>query len=176
MTTYQRTIDLRSHGSSTSFLDVTDEVRSAISASGITTGTCSVISPHTTCAVYFDEFAHDRLEDGTDFLQADLDAALSRMFPAQTSFPPAQGYQYPGEGHFTELETWPNAATYLPGGDRSQLLNADAHLKANLIGSSETIAVIDGQAAFGATGYLFFVDFDRARARDRTCHIVVTGD
>ena len=98
------------------------------------------------------------------------------MFPAQTSFPPAQGYLYPGEEHFTEVETWLNASTYLPGGDRSQLLNADAHLKANVIGSSETIAVIEGRAAFGSTGYLFFVDFDRARARDRKCHIVVTGD
>lgn len=176
MTTFQRTIELRSHGTSTSFLDITGEVHSVIAGSGISTGICSVVSPHTTCAIYFDEFAHDQLEDGTDFLQADLDSALSRIFPAQTRFPPAHGYQYPGEEHFTEVETWPNASAYLPGGDRSQLLNADAHLKANLLGSSETIAVLNGQAAFGSTGYVFFVDFDRARARDRQCHLVVTGD
>ncbi|WP_193104931.1 YjbQ family protein [Brachybacterium sp. FME24] len=176
MTTFQRTIDLHSHGTTASFLDITDEVRSAIAASGISAGICTAVSPHTTCAVYFDEFAHDQLDDGTDFLQADLDAALSRMFPAQTSFPPAQGYQYPGEEHFVEVESWLNASNYLPGGDRSQLLNADAHLKANIIGSSETIAVIDGQAAFGSTGYVFFLDFDRARARDRKCHLIVTGD
>lgn len=176
MTTYQTTIDLRSHGGSPSFLDITDQVREAVKASGISTGICTVISPHTTCGIYFDEFSHDQLDSGTDFLQADLDAALSRMFPAQQDFPPAHGYQYPGEEHFQAVESWPNAATYLPGGDRSQLLNADAHLKANIIGSSETVAVIDGAVAFGSTGYVFFVDFDRARSRERRCHIVVTGD
>ncbi|GAA1725717.1 YjbQ family protein [Brachybacterium phenoliresistens] len=176
MSTFSRTVSLHSHGGTPTFLDVTDQVRAAIADSGITTGTCTVISPHTTCAVYYDEFAHDSLADGTDFLQADLDAALSRMFPAQQDFPPAQGYLYPGEEHYREVEMWPEAATYLPGGDRRQLLNADAHLKATLIGSSEMVAVLGGEAAVGATGYLFFVDFDRSRPRERRCHIVVSGD
>lgn len=176
MTTTSTTVELTSRGGSPSFLDVTDQVREVIAASGITTGTVSVISPHTTCSVYFDEFAHDLAEDGNDFLQHDLDAALSRMFPAQTDFPPAQGYTYPGEEHYRAVESWPDAASYLPGGDRTQLFNADAHLKACILGSSETFAVIDGSLAFGPTGYVFFVDFDRARSRTRKCHIVVSGD
>lgn len=176
MTTFSTTIELRSHGGTASFIDVTAELRDAVAESGITTGTATVISPHTTCAVYFDEFAHDCIENGTDFLQVDLDAALSRMFPAQTEFPPQGGYNYPGEEHFKAVESWPSAATFLPGGDRSQLLNADAHLKANIIGSSETVAVIDGKVGFGETGYVYFVDFDRARERARKCHIIVTGD
>ena len=177
MTTFQRTIDLRSHGKSTSFLDVTDEVRSAIAASGISRGTCSVISPHTTCAIYFDEFAHDQLEDGTDFLQADLDAALSRISPPRPASRRPRDICTRGRSTSPRWRPGSTRDTYLPGGDRSQLLNADAHLKANVIGSSEDdSAVIEGRAAFGSTGYLFFVDFDRARARDRKCHIVVTGD
>lgn len=176
MTTYATTVKLTSRGGSPTFLDVTDHVRDAIAASGVTTGTVAVMSPHTTCSVYFDEFAHDIAEDGNDFLQHDLDAALTRMFPPQTEFPPAQGYSYPGDEHFRIVETWPDAAVYLPGGDRSQLLNADAHLKASILGSSETFPVLDGKLALGPTGYVFFVDFDRARSRTRTCHIIVSGD
>ncbi len=176
MTTFSRTLELKSHGGTASFIDVTQELRTAIADSGITTGTATIISPHTTCAVYFDEFAHDQVKDGTDYLQVDFDAALTRIFPDQTQFPPHNGYNYPGNEHFEAVENWPNAATFLPGGDRSQLLNADAHLKANLLGSSETVAVLDGKAGFGETGYVYFVDFDRARERARKCHIIVTGD
>ncbi len=176
MTTITTTLELVSRGGSPTFLDVTPQVREAIAASGITAGICSVISPHTTCAVYFEEFAHDLDADGNDYLQHDLDAVLSRLFPAQEDFPPAQGYTYPGEEHYRAVESWPDAASYLPGGDRTQLFNADAHLKASILGSSETFAVIDGELAVGPTGYVFFVDFDRARSRTRRCHLVLTGE
>lgn len=176
MTAFSRTLELRSHGGTPSFIDITDQLREALSESGITTGIATIISPHTTCAVYFDEYAHDHIDDGTDYLQVDLDAALSRIFPAQTAFPPQNGYHYPGEEHFKAVESWPSAASFLPDGDRSQLLNADAHLKANLIGSSQTVAVINGSVGFGETGYVYFVDFDRARERARKCHIIVTGE
>jgi thiamine phosphate synthase YjbQ (UPF0047 family) len=142
----------------------------------VTTGTCTVVTPHTTCAVFFEEYVHDTLPDGTEFLQADLEDALARIIPAQTALPPAGEYRYPGPAHFADVATWPDAEAYLPGGDKTQLLNADAHLKATLIGASEVFAVIDGALAVGATGYVYFVDFDRARQRDRRCHIVVMGE
>ncbi|MCG7428034.1 YjbQ family protein [Helcobacillus sp. ACRRO] len=176
MTTTITSTTVTSRGGDPSFIDVTDQVRAAIADSGITTGTCSVISPHTTCAVYFDEFAHDMASNGNDDLQNDLNAALTKIVPAQNDFPPAHGYAYPGEAHFQAVESWPEAATYLPDGDRSQLLNADAHIKASILGSSEVFAVIDGKPGFGTTGYVFFVDFDRSRSRQRTCHIIVSGD
>ena len=49
--------------------------------------------------------------------------------------------------------------TYLAG-DRSALWNADAHLKATILGSSETFEVSDGKLAVGKTGYIYFADFD----------------
>lgn len=176
MTVFHQTIQLRSHGNTPSFLNVTEEVRSAVAASGITDGLCTVMSPHTTCSVYFDEYAHDELPDGTDFLQADFNRALSQIIPNQTEFPPALGYSYPGEAHFTEVETWPNAAEFLPDGDRSQLLNGDAHLKAALVGKSQSFQVADATLNFGVTGYIFFVDWDRARPRPRKCLVTVIGD
>lgn len=176
MTVHQATFSLTSHGGTPSFIDVTPRVREAIADSKITSGIVAVISPHTTCSVYFDEFAHDTIEDGSDYLQADLNDILGKIVPKQTDFPPAHGYRYPGEAHFRDVESWPDAETYLPGGDRSQLLNADAHQKASLLGSSQVFAVTDGELALGVTGYIFFVDFDRARERKRRCQVVVIGE
>lgn len=176
MTVHHATFELRSHGGTPSFINVTTQVREALAASGITNGLATVISPHTTCSVYFDEWAHDEMPDGSDFLQADLCTALERIVPEQRELPPAQGYRYPGEKHFQDVESWPNAAEYLPGGDRTQLLNADAHLRSTLIGSSQSFQVVDGALVFGVTGYIFFVDWDRARARTRKCQVTIIGE
>lgn len=176
MTVHHATLSLTSHGGSPSFIDITDEVRNAVAESGIKNGICAVMSPHTTCSVYYDEWAHDLMEDGTDFLQQDLNNVLGKIVPEQRDFPPAEGYNYPGEEHFVAVESWPTAKEYLPGGDRSQLLNADAHLKANLMGSSQVFPVIDGALGFGVTGYIFFADWDRARARGRACRVTVIGE
>jgi thiamine phosphate synthase YjbQ (UPF0047 family) len=176
MTIHQETIALMSHGGTPTYIDVTPQVKAAIGASGITSGTCTVISPHTTCAVFFEEYVHDKLEDGTEFLQADLDAALSTLFPNQTAIPPLGEYRYPGPEHYADVASWPDAEAYLPGGDKTQLLNAEAHLKATLLGSSQVFAVTDARLAVGVTGSIYFVDFDRTRPRPRKCQIVVMGE
>lgn len=176
MTVFHKTLQLQSHGDTPSFINVTDEVRGAIAESGVTNGIVAVMSPHTTCSVYYDEYAHDEFDDGTDFLQYDLNRVLGKIIPEQHEFPPADGYNYPGEAHFTEVETWPSAKEYLPGGDRSQLLNADAHLKSTVIGSSQTFPVIGGELGFGVTGYIFFADWDRARPRTRKCNLTIIGE
>ena len=89
---------------------------------------------------------------------------------------PAGGYRYPGPEHYADVATWPDAEVYVPAGDKTQLLNAEAHLKATLIGSSQVFAVTDGTLAVGVTGYIYFVDFDRSRPRPRKCQIVVMGE
>ena len=176
MSVHLETIGLESHGGTPSYLDITPQVNEAIGRSGITTGTCTVISPHTTCSVFFEEFVHDVDESGTEFLQLDLDEVLGRIVPNQTALPPEGEYRYPGPRHFADVASWPDAEAYLPGGDKTQLLNADAHLKATLLGSSQVFAVQDGKLAVGVTGYVYFVDFDRTRARKRRCQIVVMGE
>lgn len=175
MSVHHVALRLPSHGTTPTITNVTDQVREAIAASGITNGIAVVMSPHTTCSVHFDEWSHDTEADGQDFLQHDLNAALGRICPDQQDFPPADGYSYPGPAHFEEVEAWPSAAEYLPGGDRSALLNADAHLKASIIGASQTFPVIDGELGFGVTGSIFFADWDRSRPRTRTCRVTVIG-
>ena len=176
MAVYKETIKLVSHGGTPSFFNVTPQVKEAIANSGIKNGIVTVISPHTTCSVFFEEYVHDVTEDGTEFLQVALNNALKTLFPDQTEMPPAGHYMYPGEAHFVDVESWPNAADYLPGGDRRALLNADAHLKSTLLGSSATLEVDEGKLGVGSTGYVYFVDFDRAKGRQRKCKVIVIGE
>ncbi len=176
MAVFKKKITLRSHGGTPTFLNITPQVTDAISESGIRSGIVTVLTPHTTCSVFFEEYVHDVLSDGTEYLQEDLNRVLGRIIPDQTELPPEGPYLYPGEEHFKAVASWPNAEDYLPGGDRSALANADAHLKATLIGSSATLEVEDGTLAVGKTGYVYFADFDRTRERDRKCSIIVIGE
>lgn len=173
MSVYKETIKLESHGGTPTYIDITKEVKAAIENSGVKEGICVVISPHTTCGVFFEEFAHDFTEDGDEFLQADLNDVLKKIIPDHVD---ASQYLYPGELHYKDVESWPNAEEYLPGGDRTALFNGDAHLRATIIGSSQTFEVADGKLGVGVTGYVYFVDFDRTRPRPRKCKVVIIGE
>lgn len=166
-------LQLQSKGKEPTFINVTEEVKAAVAKSGIQLGTVTVISPHTTCGVFFEEFVHDVDENGVETLQHDLNDVLKKIIPDQVKL---DDYRYPDEAHYKAVESWPNAAEYLPGGDRSALFNGDAHLKATLVGSSQVFLVDEGKLAVGTTGYIYFVDFDRTRARERKCQIVILGE
>ena len=173
MAVYKETIEVKSHGKTPTYIDITKDVRRVIEESGIKNGICAVISPHTTCSVFFEEFCHDYNEDGDEFLQEDLNNVLAKIIPDHVS---KDQYVYPGEEHYKAVESWPNAEDYLPGGDRTALFNGDAHLKSTLLGSSETFEVDNGKLGVGTTGYVYFADFDRTRPRTRKCEIVVLGE
>lgn len=173
MAVYKETIHLQAHGGTPSFFNITDQVKEAIAKSGIKDGICAVISPHTTCAVYFQEFVHDILPDGDESLQEDLNNVLQKIVPDQVS---EDQYNYPGEAHFAAVKKWDNLEEYLPTGQHSDLFNGDAHLKATIIGSSQVLDVDDGELGVGKTGYVYFVDFDRTRGRARKCKITVIGE
>jgi thiamine phosphate synthase YjbQ (UPF0047 family) len=173
MAVYKEQIEVQSHGTTPTYINITPQVRAAIEKSGVQNGICVVISPHTTCSVFFEEFVHDINEAGDEFLQADLNRVLEKIIPDQTS---ADIYDYPGEEHYKAVESWPDAASYLPNGDRTALWNCDAHLKATILGSSQTFEVDGGKLGVGTTGYVYFADFDRTRPRKRKCKIIVMGE
>jgi secondary thiamine-phosphate synthase enzyme len=52
--------------------------------------------------------------------------------------------------------------------------NGNAHVKAFLLGSSETLPVNEGVLALGAKQSLFFVEFDGGRSRET--HIKIIGE
>lgn len=174
MAVYKETIEgIQSKGVSPTYVDITAEVRKIIRKSGIKNGICSVISPHTTCSVFFEEYVHDRMPNGKEFIFQDLDNCLEKIIPNQTAW---GQYFYPGLKHFEDVEAWPDIKKYLPSGTREELFNADAHLKATLIGNSSTFEVDNGELGVGKTGYVYFVDFDRTHARTRKCKVVVIGE
>ena len=173
MAVYKETIMLKSHGGTPTYVNITPQVREAIEKSGIKNGICVAISPHTTCSVFFEEFVHDYNEAGDEFLQEDLNDVLKKIIPDHVN---ADQYNYPGEEHYKAVESCPDAATYLPNGDRTALFNGDAHLRSTLVGSSATLEVDDGKLGVGPTGYVYFVDFDRTRERTRKCKIIVIGE
>lgn len=173
MTVYQSQFSLETVAQRDSYFDITLEVARCIQESQIQTGIVSVSTPHTTCAVFFEEYTHDTDPNGDDFLNLDLSRGLEKIFPPHQS---ADAYLYPGEKHYQAVESWPNPEQWLPGGDRKALWNADAHLKTSLMGSSETIPVTENKLAIGKTGYVYFVDFDRTRERQRKVQVTVIGE
>ncbi|PTQ83957.1 thiamine phosphate synthase YjbQ (UPF0047 family) [Trichococcus patagoniensis] len=172
MTVYKKHVKVLSEEGKVSYADITEDVKKAIAESQIENGICVVVTPHTTCSVFFEEYAHDINAAGDEFLQEDLNTVLEKIIPDHVS---AETYVYPGEKHYEAVESWPNADEYLPNGDRTALWNGDAHLKATLIGSSTVFEVDNNKLAVGSTGYVYFADFDRTRARERKCSIIVMG-
>lgn len=172
MTVYKGEFKLQTEADKPTYVDVTEEVAKVVEASGIKEGTVTVISCHTTCAVYEDEFDHDHTPAGDTFLQADLSDGLDKIFPEQKDW---STYRYPGERHFEAVESWPNGASYLPDG-RKSLWNGDAHLRSTLVGRSQVFEVADGKLEMNGLASIFFVDFDRTRERTRRVKVVVMGE
>lgn len=166
-------IKVQSTGTEPTYINIKDQVIEAIKESKIENGICAVVTPHTTCSVFFEEYTHDVDEKGVEFLQLDLNNSLEKIIPRHKS---ADTFIYPGEKHYEAVESWPNASDYLPNGDRKALWNGDAHLKSTILGSSEVFVVENNTLSVGTTGYVYFVDFDVTRPRTRSCNIVVIGE
>ncbi len=173
MSVFQTVFSLETVAKRDSYFNITENVNSAIKESNIENGICLISTPHTTCSILFEEWTHDQNHNGDDFLNLDLSIGLEKIFPPHNS---ADIYQYPGEEHYKAVGSWPNPEQWLPNGDRKALWNADAHLKASLIGSSESIPVSEAKLAVGKTGYVYFVDFDRTRERTRKYNITIIGE
>lgn len=173
MTVYIKEIKVSSTGGQATFSNISQEVKDIIKQSGVSKGTCTVVSPHTTCAVLYEEYTHDADENNVELLHLDLDDALMKIAPPHNN---AATYRYPGPEHYKAVKEWPNYLEYLPGGDPKAIWNGDAHIKASIIGASEILVINNNELAVGKTGYIYFIDFDTTRPRTRTCQVVVMGE
>ena len=54
--------------------------------------------------------------------------------------------------------------------------NGDAHLKAGLVGPSETVPIIDGELGLSRWQNIFLCDFDGPRQKRRVVATVIPGD
>lgn len=170
---FKKEFTVTSHGTTPTYINITEQVKEAIAQCKVSFGIAIVLTKHTTCSVFYEEFTHDVDDAGNEFLQNDLNDVLRKIIPDHTS---AETYSYPGPLHYKDVESWPNAEEYLPNGDRSALWNGDAHLKATLLGNHSILEIENHALAVGKTGYVYFVDFDRTRERNRKFSVIILGE
>jgi secondary thiamine-phosphate synthase enzyme len=117
--------------------DITERVRAIVKESGVQSGVCYVVVPHTTAAI--------TINSGADPNTAlDILGDVRRLVPTRTDF-----------HHVID-----------PPSD------AAAHIKASLLGNSETVLIEGGDLVLGQFQALFFYDFDGPRERRALIKII----
>ena len=162
---YRESFKVQSNDKVCTFHNVTAQAKEILVRSGIRNGILVVYSHHTTCGVITQECAFDMSMTGLETLQLDLIEAFERFIPAQRK----EGmYLHPG----------PKALEFAEehGEDARGCHNTDAHLRSSIIGRSETIVVEDGKPDLGEFGFIYFIDFDQTRARQRTVQVMIIGE
>ncbi|GAB2021140.1 YjbQ family protein [Pseudolactococcus yaeyamensis] len=172
MTIKHGQIKVASNGRRVTYTNITDDVKKFIKESGIKDGMLLISSQHTTCSVVFEEFVHDLDWNGDELLQVDLNRILDQLIPPQLT---ESDYLYPGQKHVDFLYDLAKVDPSFPT-DPATILNADAHLRASMFGSNESVIIKDGKALIGSVGYLYFIDWDRNRVRTRTCNLMIMGE
>jgi secondary thiamine-phosphate synthase enzyme len=128
-------------------LNITAQVRQAITESGVTSGTAVVFVPHTTASI--------RCNHDEPLLVQDIMKAVYRLVPLDMSY------------SHDLFEVREQVAV----NERS---NGQAHVKSFLFGSSETFVVEHGAMLLGEKQSIFFIEFDGGRPRK--AHIKIIGE
>ena len=148
------------------FHDVTENVKEAVKESNVKNGIAVVYSQHTSCSVIIQEYCHDRNYWGTELLMQDLINVLEEIIPTCRT----EGqYLHPGPEHI-------QFARDVVHEDARFGLNTDAHLRSVLLGRSESIPIIEGKLELGDFGYIYLVDFDQTRERERIVRVQIVGE
>ena len=147
------------------FHNVTARAREIVKRSGVQNGIAVVYSHHTTCCVITQECAFDMSMTGLETLQQDLVDVMETLVPTCRR-----------EGQY--LHPGPKALAFAEehGEDARGCHNTDAHLRSSIVGRSETVVIDEGQLDLGEFGFIYFIDFDQTRARQRTVQVMVIGE
>jgi secondary thiamine-phosphate synthase enzyme len=146
MKTYQKKLQLETK-KQFEMLDITTYARTAVVEAAIKEGIMTVFCPHTTASV--------RLNHNEPLLIQDIMKMLYRLAPLD------QNYSH------DLFEIRQNVAP----NERS---NGHAHVKAFLLGSSESLVVQKGDVLLGDKQSLFFVELDGGRSRE--VYIKIVGE
>lgn len=109
---------------------ITDQAQEIVRNSGIQSGVCFLVVPHTTAAITINSYLDLATMD-------DIVDDVRRLIPTRTDFK-----------HIFDTPA-----------------DAAGHIKATLIGNSETVLVEDGKLVLGHSQGLFLYDFDGPRNR-----------
>src|SRR5262245_3700859 len=122
------------------FVDVTDDVERVVATSGVTEGSVTVFSRHTTAAIRINEHEPELLKD--------LGQLLASFAPDSRSY-----------FHNDFSVRWVNMV-------EDECPNGHAHCQHLLLGTSETIPLLDGRLMLGRWQRIFLIEPDHARLRD----------
>ncbi len=128
------------------FIDITEWVAQCVAESKIANGFAVVYSKHTTAAIKINENEPLLLQDMADFLE--------KISPREN------GYQHN------------NFAIRTVNMNEDESPNGHAHLQHLLLGTSETVPVIDGEMQFGTYQSVFFIELDHPRPREVMVQVV----
>ncbi len=109
---------------------ITEQVQEIIHSSGIKSGVCFLVIPHTTAAITINSYLDPATEQ-------DILNDIRRLVPTRTDF-----------HHIFDTPA-----------------DAAGHIKATLIGNTETVLVENGELVLGHSQGLFLYDFDGPRQR-----------
>ena len=121
------------------FLDITDEVAAAVRSTGVTDGIVTIVSRHTTMAV--------RIQEAEPLLLQDLLGFLHRLAPANVHY---QHNDFRIRTHHMHDDESPNG---------------HSHCLQFLLGTSETVPVMEGELLLGQWQRIFLVQLDGPRAK-----------
>lgn len=129
------------------FIDLTDRIEACVRSSGIEQGLVAVQTLHTTTGILVNE--------NEPLLLQDLEDLFERFVPRDACF---------------RHDDLPRRAAGLPPDERR---NGDAHARATLLRTSETLHVVAGALRLGTWQRVFLVELDGER--DRAVSVVVLG-
>lgn len=128
------------------FIDITDWVNECVASSRVANGFVVVYSKHTTAAIKINENEPLLLEDMATFLE--------KFSPREN------GYQH-NDFSIRTVNMNPDESP-----------NGHAHLQHLLLGTSETVPLIDGAMQFGRYQSVFFIELDHPRKREVMVQVV----
>ncbi len=128
-------------------VDITSHVQKAVLDSGVKSGIVAVFCPHTTAAI--------RVNHNEPLLLQDIMKTLYRLAPIDQSY------------SHDLFEVRQNVAP----NERS---NGHAHVKAFLLGSSESLPIEKNQLSIGAKQSVMFIELDGGRSRE--VHLQILGE
>ena len=128
------------------FIDITDWVCECVAKSKVSNGFAVIYSKHTTAAV--------KINENEPLLLQDMASFLEKISPRDAGY------------HHNDFRM----RTVNMNPDESP--NGHAHLQHLLLGSSETVPIIDGTMQFGRYQCIFFIELDHPRRRELMVQVV----
>ena len=128
------------------FIDITEWVCSSVAKSKVVNGFVVVYSKHTTAAI--------KINENEPLLLKDMEIFLEKLSPREG------GYQH-NDFSIRTVNMTPD-----------EFPNGHAHLQHLLLGTSETIPLIDGHMQFGDYQSVFFIELDHPRSREVMLQVV----